>query len=249
MADENEKKSSDEYKYPDEYYSGDEYKPSEEMGEPGTEEPFEETTPAQAQRRKKIFYALGIIGAIAVVYAILTFTTRRTPDMTAQVAPPIQTPVQAVATPPPAEPLVTTTTAVSNDTERTMQEQIQGNQQAIASLQNQMQQLQADLTQLTENLTTITGQIQIIANEIKSMDTERSIRESKKLLRVTAMQIYYLKALVPGRAWLQTLKGQVATVTIGDRLPGYGIIQSIDTEQGIVTTSSGRLIQYGPRDS
>lgn len=253
MADEDDKKSSDEYKYPDEYYSGDEYKPAAEDEEiTGGDEPLEES-PVQAQRRRRIFYVLGLIGAIAIVYSILTFMTRRTTDMTAQVTPPITTPTPVAVTPtaPPAPPpVVTTTTAsVPDEVEQSMQQQIRTNQQVIASLQSQMQQLQADLAQLTENLTTLTGQIQILANEIKAVEMRRNIVESKKLLRFPTMQIYHLKALVPGRAWLQSLSGQVTTVTLGDRLAGYGIVQSIDVEQGIVTTSSGKLIQYGPKDS
>jgi hypothetical protein len=87
----------------------------------------------------------------------------------------------------------------------------------------------------------------VIVNEIRAISIDRATRGQN--LNLPTGKVYHLKALIPGRAWLQTREGATATVTLGDRLPGYGIIQTINTDSGIVTTSSGNVIVYGPKDS
>ncbi len=56
---------------------------------------------------------------------------------------------------------------------------------------------------------------------------------------------YFVTAIIPGRAWLQSSNGQTVTVVAGDTLPGYGTITEIDPQKGIVQTSVGITLQYG----
>lgn len=56
---------------------------------------------------------------------------------------------------------------------------------------------------------------------------------------------YYVKAIVPGRAWIQMDGDQTMSVAEGDTVPGYGRITKIDAEHGMVATSSGRMIPFG----
>lgn len=50
---------------------------------------------------------------------------------------------------------------------------------------------------------------------------------------------YILHAVIPGRAWLKSAKGQILTVTEGDTVGNYGKILVIDAANGVVLTSSG----------
>jgi chorismate mutase len=50
---------------------------------------------------------------------------------------------------------------------------------------------------------------------------------------------YTVHAVVPGRAWLKSTKGQIVTVAEGDTLGNYGKILVIDAANGVVLTSSG----------
>jgi hypothetical protein len=51
-----------------------------------------------------------------------------------------------------------------------------------------------------------------------------------------------LKAVVDGRAWFQTDNGNTITVSIGDSVPVYGQIQSIDSAAGDVHFTSGLIV-------
>jgi hypothetical protein len=50
---------------------------------------------------------------------------------------------------------------------------------------------------------------------------------------------YLVHAVIPGRAWLKSSKGQILTVTEGDTVGNYGKILVIDAANGVVLTSSG----------
>lgn len=247
MAD--DKKSQDEYQYPpEEYYKGGEYLPDDNL------EPLEpeEGPRARSPLPKRLLWLLGFILAIAIVYLILTFrnTTQQSADLTqatpaaAQVPSTIST-VQQAATPLPQTIPVDNPTTDAAMQRLTMQNQ--SNQQSIANMQSQIQQLQSQLNDLTNSISTLGNQIQVLSNEIKAIGIDRAV--SGRSVSLSSGTVYHLRALVPGRAWLESPNGKATTVTIGDRLPGYGIIQMININQGIVTTSSGAIIEYGPRDS
>jgi len=50
---------------------------------------------------------------------------------------------------------------------------------------------------------------------------------------------YVVHAVIPGRAWLKSSKGQIITVAEGEKLDDYGKVLVIDAANGIVLTSSG----------
>jgi hypothetical protein len=58
------------------------------------------------------------------------------------------------------------------------------------------------------------------------------------------LQEYRIKAVISGRAWLEDRNGQNITVKVGDKLPTYGRITEIKPIEGIVNTSSGRVISF-----
>lgn len=50
---------------------------------------------------------------------------------------------------------------------------------------------------------------------------------------------YVVHAVIPGRAWLKSCKGQILTVTEGETVGNYGKVLVIDAANSIVLTSSG----------
>ena len=53
---------------------------------------------------------------------------------------------------------------------------------------------------------------------------------------------YNVQAVVPGRAWLMSSTGTSFSVAIGDKVEGLGVVVDIDALNGIVATSSGKLL-------
>ena len=75
--------------------------------------------------------------------------------------------------------------------------------------------------------------------------------EEKKVVKqkVNTKPLYqlYIRAIVDGRAWLVDTKGKALTVSVGEKLTDYGSIDKIFPQQGFITTSSGRVIEF-PHD-
>ena len=114
----------------------------------------------------------------------------------------------------------------------------------IQSVDSSLIRMQRDLASASAGLSSITQQLQQ-----KAAPATKMPRKVVRKRVIPPRAAYQLKAVVPGRAWLQGSKGSTQTIKVGDTLQGYGRITAINTVQGQVVTSSGRTISYGERDS
>lgn len=58
--------------------------------------------------------------------------------------------------------------------------------------------------------------------------------------------VYYVQAIIPGRAWIADSNGRIITVTQGDRVEALSsTVKDIDPINGVVTLSNGMQIEYG----
>jgi intracellular multiplication protein IcmG len=69
------------------------------------------------------------------------------------------------------------------------------------------------------------------------------------LQRVLHLPQYYIQAVIPGRAWLVASNGSSLTVREGTAIAGYGTVNKIDSLDGRVMMSSGKIIRFSQEDS
>ena len=120
--------------------------------------------------------------------------------------------------------------------------QIRDLRSQLSDLQDSVNQTQSDNQQLQTSVADLTSQVQLMSEELSKL-------MAKAPAKITAHKIiFHLRAIIPDRAWITSNTGQSISVTIGDHVKEYGTVQSIDAQHGIVTTSSGRKIEYGPND-
>ena len=134
-----------------------------------------------------------------------------------------------------------------------LRQQAQDRNTAVNNLQSQVQNLQSQLqsaadanNQLVQTVNTLNSQMQQLNQKLTDL-TKPKVKP-KKVVPVRKIT-YQLVAIVPGRAWINSSEGVAKTVRVGDQLPQYGVVVSIDSNQGIVTTNSGKIIGYGNNDS
>ncbi len=72
---------------------------------------------------------------------------------------------------------------------------------------------------------------------------KQSNETNQQLAKPMAQPALQLKAVLQGRAWLQTQNGASITVSVGERVPGMGIVKVIDPEQGKVIFSNGVVLR------
>lgn len=162
-------------------------------------------------------------------------------------------PSQLVVTPPQVATLraQAARTPISSQAEELQAGTVQaGQNQSVMALQAHVSSLSNQLQMLTQQMEILACNPGALCPKAKK---EALIPEKqysvKKRRRVVAQQVYHVKAVIPGRAWLESNFGNTTSVKVGDSLKNYGYIVSINTNTGNVDTSSGRVIKYGPNDS
>lgn len=200
-----------------------------------------------SNRRFLLF--LVIIIAVFVVYLFLgrQTTVRQEVTQFEQKALQPMEPAPVQTPPAPVAPVATVpeSTEISTMQQQlnTISQQTQQNQNQIQQMQNTMQQLQTTVNQMTNQVATVSATIDSLAARMKP--AAKSIVKVKK---TPPRPVYQVRAIVPGRAWLQEKKGQhivkLLTVKVGDLLPGYGRVKAINPTEGQVLTSWGTVIYY-----
>jgi intracellular multiplication protein IcmG len=165
-------------------------------------------------------------------------------------APTTEMPAQPL--PQPVKPRESTLTNVSEQIAAkldsldkrtaTNQAEIQKIEPANNEIKNSLVTITTQLNTVNHSLATISQQLQQLTEQLKP-----PVRKvSRRMVPIRPRTTYYVKAVIPGRAWLQDNRGNTTTVSQGDTVPGYGTVLSINPQTGTLETSSGFYIQYKP---
>jgi intracellular multiplication protein IcmG len=133
------------------------------------------------------------------------------------------------------------------------------NQKVMSQLQHQQYENQSQLSALTNKMANIQQQINNLQDSIQgvsalvktnqvsqtTLDAYRTQLQSYQKTDIQTKKRYFVQAVIPGRAWLQAQDGSSITITVGDVIPGYGKVVSINPYSGTVITDSGEKINYG----
>ncbi|NNM58805.1 MAG: hypothetical protein HKM04_03220 [Legionellales bacterium] len=117
------------------------------------------------------------------------------------------------------------------------------NQAQIASLIKSIDSMQSQMAKVNNAMQTIVSAVGQTNNRQSGF-----VAGGNTFNNNTSVQTapdYYVQAVIPGRAWLKSSNGQIITVTTGDAVPGYGTVETIDSQSGVVTTSTGTKIMFG----
>jgi intracellular multiplication protein IcmG len=112
----------------------------------------------------------------------------------------------------------------------------------LKQLSDQMSQLASAVQEQAKITSALTSQLQ--QNEKQTVAST-----SKPYTFVMPAVRYFLKAVIPGRAWLIDSNGNTYTVREGSKLANYGTIRFIDARRSRVLTSSGKIIAFSQDDN
>ena len=111
----------------------------------------------------------------------------------------------------------------------------------VSDLQDMIDQAHADNEKLNTSVTQLNAEVKNITQQLGEV--------MQKLMPKKAHSVvFHLRAVLPDRAWIASGSGKSLSITVGDQVPTYGTIQSIDAKNGVIETSSGRKIVYGSND-
>lgn len=201
--------------------------------------------------RRHILLGLGVIVLLGVLYSVIGYMFSR-----ARHVQPVSVP--AATTLPVVKPVDPTTAEITANTEQTAQlknrfdqlsARLDEQQNTVKRLDFMLGQLQAQATANNAILTKLSTQWDEQQAKQKALEEAKKKALAKKAAKASKPKItYVVKAMVPGRAWLQSSDGEALTVRVGDNLPDAGTITVLDVDQGMIATSAGTTIQYSPND-
>lgn len=127
----------------------------------------------------------------------------------------------------------------------------------ISTINSENLKITSDFQELADKLNKLSMQIEKLSaiveeqsQSIVSLSIKREYRPQprKQIIKQPVMK-YFVKAVIPGRAWLIAENGSTLTVRKGSIVPGYGVVTMVDVSQGRVLTNSGKTITFGQNDS
>lgn len=118
---------------------------------------------------------------------------------------------------------------------------INGVADSLVSLTDSLEKMDKRISNLSDRMGSVSSELKKIKQEVGEDIEEVStlgLQDEKQTLVYNGPE-YVVHAILPGRAWLKSSKGQIVTVSEGDVLGDYGKILVVDSKDGIVLTSSG----------
>lgn len=243
---------------PEDEYHFTEHEEVEDFATASAPQPPEKPPRGGGLKNRKILLFIGLIALAFALYKLLDilFTSRSTRTATKVATKPVNMPIVPEIQPKPIAPPPAVV-------EQPLPPSAQAaNQATIDNLNKQVADLQNTLTALDSRLSDLTNTVNNIGNkapppvEVAPVLEEAAPKRKRigicgcgKARVARPIPIFYVKAMVQGRAWLLAGNGHIVTVAIGDQLPGYGIVRTIDTYEGTILMSSGAIIGYSPDDS
>lgn len=118
----------------------------------------------------------------------------------------------------------------------------QSNQSEVMVLKGELSQSKQTMAQLSANNAQLQTAMNKLGQQLAGIYQTLHPQAKVEPLR------YYIQAVVPGRAWLSSNKGDYLTVQLGTNLPKYGAIRQINADAGLIATSSGKMIHFSANE-
>lgn len=220
------------------------------------------TAIGQTDVRRNALIAVGVVLLIIVIYKIWgSLSSGKTAEVKSTIPAAIKVASQPVITPAPIAPIPT----VMKETDTELKQKVsdielneQGIKSEVSSVKDQLDTVNNNVNNLNEQIAKLNQVIGDLSNQVVKQSNIIALlmarAQPKKVKPVHRYSMveninYNVKAVIPGRAWLIGSNGSTLTVRVGTIIHGYGEVKLIDSIQGRVLTSSGRVIRFSQDDS
>lgn len=134
----------------------------------------------------------------------------------------------------------------------TLQQDSQANNQQIADLKSQLASMNEQLQAANDNNQQLKQAMVMLLQQLRDVTDQLAKKSASpattNVAKPAPAVVYAIRAMVDGRAWIQGSNGLTQSVTVGDPIPDYGNVTSIQAAQGVIMTTSGKEIRLGAND-
>ena len=174
------------------------------------------------------------------------------PVVVQQPPTPVVAPPQPVATPTPVAPSQSEQKLAAMElSQENVRSELTNVNGQISGINSNLSDLTNKINQLNQVIESLSAKLDQQSSVIAALTKPKVKPRTHYVKRPTAAAraVYYIQAIIPGRAWLIASNGSTITVREGSSVVGYGIVKLIDPNQGRVLTSSGQVIRFSQQDS
>lgn len=127
---------------------------------------------------------------------------------------------------------------------------VANNADSINRIQNQLAAVQGSLNDAANNSQNVQDSVAELAQAVKKlvMDARAAKKAKVKPMPKIKPVTYYIRAVVPGRAWIYGTNKRSASIAVGDTVKQYGKVLAINSQEGMIVTSSGKVITFSSVD-
>jgi intracellular multiplication protein IcmG len=212
---------------------------------------------------KKILFPFALILAIFIIYNFFTWYSKAKSESSAKqeqeaaaksqqsVAVPQLEPTSVSPTLEAKTPRIVDVTPQPTAANEEVAQKLDLLAQKTLSHEEKLTDLSSSLERTQTAVVGLSKQIDNVSTDVQSLSSQfkKHTVVKKKIIKSKVAQVTYnIKAIVPGRVWLESSDGQTVSLREGDKLANYGTVETISPRQGLVVTSSGMVIQYGIND-
>lgn len=219
--------------------------------------------------RKNALIVIALIVTAMIIYKFMgaMFSKKPepvtpTPTLTTPVTPTPATPVvtqptPSTLTPVPTQPQPAGVSDEVNQKLSALELAQQGVRSEITTINNQLNGLSSNVNDLSNKIAALSQSVTLLAAKVEQQSQQIAVltvrtkpKPAPRMVRkVTPRPVYYIQAVIPGRAWLIATNGSTLTVREGSVIAGYGTVKLIDATQGRVVMSTGQIIRFSQQDS
>lgn len=246
--------AEDQYKPADEYQFG-ESNDSDVYGKDNASKKL--IGPGSTAIRRYVLIGIGLIFVVFIVYKLLGafFTPKQVKNLTATpvAQQPVAPTVSQTAAPTPQSEQPTDTGSLVSQKLQQLEAHNADSKTAVTELNSSVAQLQTSIQTLDSRISDMSNSMNTLTQEVERQKSQLdALKTAKKPAKKPVHHysapakpmVYFINAVIPGRAWLKSSKGTTITVNEGSQIPGYGRVKKIDAYQETVTTSRGTVIKF-----
>lgn len=207
-------------------------------------------------KRRNILFILGMVMIFWALYKFMGLLFSQVKQKKShippkeQVVPQKMTVVQPITAAPSAPVLSAPVSTEQRQEISSQKTRINNLESQVANMQSTLSDMNAKLSDLSSQVSKLVTQTNKFPSPIMVHRKLHAPRRHRVFGRYSdsdgggIVYSYQLQAALPGRAWLIRSDGSTTTVSLGDKIPGYGTVILIDPDAGMIQTSSGAIIKY-----
>tara|TARA_B100000989_G_scaffold89073_1_gene64421 strand:- start:632 stop:1447 length:816 start_codon:yes stop_codon:yes gene_type:complete len=173
------------------------------------------------------------------------------PQITAPAPAPIVKPIAPPVAPKPVVQTIVQSKGLSEEEKQKISQiasSVRDNNTKLSDLLKDNDYMVRESNKLKKEIEILNNKVGLLTNKLDTFMENQVKKQQKPVAKkkqvVVPLYEVHIRAMTDGRAWVVDRKGHTKTLVAGSSVKDYGKVEKIMVNQGVVTTTSGRVITF-----